>query len=276
MALRKPLVHDNEMYAISRGFKVNEFGKLMEKALERESKENKKERFSPSGLGYAGSCPRKWYYAFNGAYFDYSNTRPEAMSNMQAGTQAGERIAETLEKMGVLVEAERPVDTTQGPLAEIYPPIMGYIDAVINWQGEEVVCEVKTTRDNTWQRRVNDNKVPGYQLVQLLLYMKITGIDKGFFLTENKDSHKVFILPIKMNGAYDTLVTNVLEWMRKVWDNAQNGELPQRAFERTSMECRGCEFRSTCWAGFTKATKARPESDTEPGTVFIPKLELPK
>lgn len=274
MPLRKPLVHDNEMYAMSRGFKVNEFGKLLEKALERESKWNQKERFSPSGMGYAGGCARKWYYAFNGEFFDFSNTRPEAMANMNAGSQAGERLAGVLEKAGVLVEAEKLLDTTQDP--EL-PPIRGYIDAIINWQGEQVVCEVKTTKDATWNRRVADNKVPGYQLVQLLIYMRLTGIDKGFFLTENKDSHKIFILPVKMNDQYATLVDNVFDWMKVVYNNAMvDKKLPTRTFDKTSMECRGCEFKTTCWSGFTKATKLREEEDTNPGVITIPRLVLPK
>lgn len=274
MPARKPLVYDNEMYAMSRGFKVNEFGKLLEAAMVRESKDNKKERFSPSGLGYAGSCARKWYYAFNGAWFDYSNTRPEAMANMNAGSDAGVRIAGVLEKAGILVEAERLLDTTQDPN---YPPIVGYIDAIVNWQGEEVVCEVKTTKDATWQRRVSMNTVPGYQLVQLLIYMRITGIDKGFFLTENKDSHKIFILPIKMTESYAKLINNVFEWMRLVYDNAViDQKLPTRSFERTSMECKGCEFRDACWSGVVKETTKREYSDSNPGEIFIPKLDIPK
>lgn len=268
MPRKKPLVHDNEQYAMSRGFGVNEFGKILESAMTRESKEKTKERFSPSSLGYSGSCPRRWWYAFNGAMFEY-NTTPEALANMNAGSDAGVRLAKVLDDAGVLVDSEVWVENED-------PPIGGYIDAVINWKNEEVVCEVKTTKDNTWNYRVQNNKVPGYQMLQLLIYLRLTGRDKGFFLTENKDSNKLFILPIKMNKEHNEFLDYVFDWMRKVKDNADHGGLPKRPFAKTSMECKGCEMRTECWSGFTKATKARQESDENPGVVDLPPLIIPK
>lgn len=265
MPKKKPLVYDNERYAICRGFGVNEFGKLLEDVLIRESKDNKKDSFSPSGFGYSGRCPRYFYYRFNGAYFDYSKNTPESISNMNAGSDAGVRLAKMLEDAGMLIDSEVDVEYED-------PPIHGFIDAIINWKGDEVVVEIKTTKDSAWNYRVANNQVPWYQMLQLLLYMYITDHDKGMFLTENKDSNKIFILPIRMTDKNKEFVEQSLEWMRMVKDNADNGKLPTRSFDKSSFECKGCEFFSTCYAGYQKATKLREEVDPSPGEVTLPTL----
>jgi CRISPR/Cas system-associated exonuclease Cas4 (RecB family) len=260
------LVRDTSHTAIARAFGLSEFAELMEKAMERESKETKKKSFAPSGLGYSGSCPRYWYYAFNGAKFEYDTTAP-AMANMEAGSASGERLAKVLDKMGILVEAEKPAHYEN-------PPIGGYIDAIVTWQGQEVVVEVKTTQDSTWNRRVIDDKVPGYQLVQLLIYMYTEQKDRGFFLTENKNTNEIWIKPVKMTDKHKELVENIFEWMRVVKKNADEGELPTRGFNKSSMQCKGCAVRSTCWDGWTRGSVNG--TDPNPGTVTLPNLEIPK
>ncbi len=264
------LVYNNEHFGLPRAFGVMEFGELMEKALERESKFITKKSFAPSGLGYSGSCPRYWFYAFEGAEFVY-DTAATAMQNMNAGSAAGERLATMMEKSGILIEAEQELNTIGD---KELPPIRGYIDAVINWKGDEVVVEVKTTKSSTWNSRVATNKVPGYQMVQLLIYMYVTGHDKGFFMTENKDTHELFILPVKMTEKNKELVENIFEWMRLVKKNSEDGELPKRPFTKSSMQCKGCAVRDTCWDGWTRGSVNG--TDPNPGTVDLPPLEIPK
>lgn len=260
------LVRVNEHLALNRAFGTKELSDLLEKAMEREPAFRTKKSFAPSGLGYSGSCPRYWYYAFNGANFVYTSDAA-AVANMDAGTAAGQRLANLLDKAGLLVDAEVKVEHDD-------PPIFGYIDAIVNWKGEEVLVEIKTTRSNVWNSRVMNNNVPGYQLAQLLVYMHVTNHEKGFFLTENKDTHELFVLPIKMNDEYRKLVEDILDWMRTVKNNADSGELPTRPFNRSSMQCKGCPVRDTCWEGYVRGSVNG--SDPAPGTITLPVLELPK
>jgi CRISPR/Cas system-associated exonuclease Cas4 (RecB family) len=262
------LVRANEHIARNRAFGTQELNDVLEKAMQRESKFSTKKSFAPSGLGYSGSCPRYWYYAFNGANFEY-DTAATAVANMNAGTDAGARLAKLLDDAGILVDAEQEVNTIEH---ETYPPIRGYIDAIVNWKGEELVVEVKTTRNGTWNTRVLSNSVPGYQLVQLLIYMYVTNHDKGFFLTENKDTHELFILPIKMTDEYCEYVESIFDWMRNVKENADNGELPTRPFTKSSVQCKGCPVRNECWDGFVRGSVNG--SDPNPGTVELPVLEI--
>lgn len=262
------LVYNNEHLALQRKFEVNKFSELLEKAMKREDAEQQKKSFAPSGLGYSGACPRYWYYAFNGATFTY-DTDPKAIANMNAGSAAGERLAKLLEDAGLLVEAEQEVNTIE---SDEFPPIRGFIDAVVMWQGEEMVAEVKTTRSSTWNSRAIKNEVPSYQMIQLLIYMYVTGHDKGFFITENKDTHELFILPVKMTDEKKALVERVFEWMRLVKDNADNGELPTRPFNKSSFQCKGCAVKETCWAGYKRGSVNG--TDPNPGTVTLPILEV--
>jgi CRISPR/Cas system-associated exonuclease Cas4 (RecB family) len=260
------LVHNNEHIALNKAFGTREFGELLEKAMERESSERTKTSFAPSGLGYSGSCPRYWHYAFNGATFEYDTDAP-AMANMNAGTDAGKRLAGVLDKAGILVDDEVPVRHND-------PPIFGYIDAMVRWKGEVIPVEIKTTSQETWLRRATSNSVPGYQMLQLLIYMYVTKKDKGFFLTENKNTNEIFILPVRMTDEYRALVERVFEWMRVVKKNAEEGPLPTRPFTPASMQCKGCPVKNTCWAGYKRGSVNG--TDPNPGEITIPPLDIPK
>lgn len=260
------LVKANEHLALNKGFGTKEFGELLESAMKREKKWTKKTSFAPSSLGYTGSCPRYWFYAFNGAEFEYE-TEATAVSNMDAGSDSGERLAKLLKKAGILRGAEIPAKHDD-------PPIGGFIDAMVEWKGEVIPAEIKTTKNETWQMRANNNTVPGYQMVQLLIYMYTQNKDRGFFITENKNTHELFILPVRMTEERKQLIENIFKWMRKVKDNAENGELPLRPFTKASMQCKGCPVKNTCWEGY-KRGKVNG-TDPNPGTVDLPHLEIPK
>lgn len=260
------LVYDNTHNALPRAFGVREFAAVLEKAMERESKHTKKTSFAPSGLGYSGSCPRYWYYAFNGAEFVY-DTAAEAVANMDAGSDSGKRLAGLLEKAGILIDSEVELRHND-------PPIFGYIDAIVRWKEEPVLVEIKTTKSSAWNYRTINNTVPGYQLIQLLIYMYVTKHDKAFFLTENKDTNELFVLPVKMTKENRELVERVFEWMRMVKKNAEEGELPTRPFTKASMQCKGCPVKDTCWDGWTRGSVNG--TDPTPGTITLPVLELPK
>lgn len=260
------LIAVNEHIAINRAFKMRELNDVLVKSLQRTSESKQKKSFAPSSLGYNGSCPRRWYYAFNGATFEYTED-PLAINNMDSGRDAGKRIADIFDKAGILVDAERPVEYYD-------PPIYGFIDAVVDWQGEELIVEVKTTSDRNWNARMNSNSVPGYQMIQLLIYMHVTEHNKGFFVTENKDNHKWYVLPVKMNAERKEFVDYTLNWMRTTKDAADTGDLPTRPFNKSSMQCKGCDVRTTCWEGWARG--AVNGSDPNPGVVELPVLDIPK
>lgn len=260
----------NHNLGLSKSFGVQELSDLLEKAARENGRENKftkKVSFAPSGIGYgSGTCPRYWYYAFNGADFVY-DASAQQIAMMDAGTAAGERIAKLLDHAGILVEAEKPVRHED-------PPIGGFIDAIVDWKGEEVVVEVKTTNDTAWNYRFTQMKVPGYQLIQLLIYMRVEKKDKGFFIVENKNDHGWLVVPIKMNDELNALTDYIFEWMRTTKANADEGKLPTRPFTPKSKQCKSCPVWDTCWAGYKRGSVNG--TDPAPGEITLLPLEVPK
>ena len=117
---------------------------------------------------------------------------------------------------------------------------------------------------------------PGYQLIQLLIYMYITNSPRGFFMIENKNTHEILVLPIRMTPEYQKLTEEVLEWMRTVHDNAKKKDsLPTRPFTKSNPACKSCPVFDQCWEGYVKETKTRQGKDLNPGTVTLPVLEIP-
>lgn len=264
------LIANQNFTGLSKAFETSELGELLEKASAEGGRKDgftKKKSFAPSGIGYGnGTCPRYWYYAFHGAEFKYDNTARQR-ANMDAGTAAGERIAKLFERAGILNAAEVKVEHED-------PPIFGYMDLAITWQGEEMIGEVKTTKQETWSYRQSTMKPPGYQLIQLLIYMRVFNKEKGFFCIENKNTHELLILPVKMTQANAELVDRVFDWMRMVKKNSDDDLLPKRPFTKASLPCKGCPVRDTCWEGYKRGSVNG--TDPNPGVIDLPPLEVPK
>jgi CRISPR/Cas system-associated exonuclease Cas4 (RecB family) len=266
------LIKNNNFHALSKAFDTEGLEIALEEASSRTGRPDgftKKKSFAPSGIGYGnGRCPRYWYLAFHGANFKYENTARQR-ANMDSGTAAGERIAKLFKEAGILNAAESKVIHED-------PPIFGYMDLAITWQGEEMIGEVKTTRDESFQIRASTMQPPGYQLIQLLIYMHVFNKEKGFFCIENKNTHEILILPIKMTEERKKLVEYIFDWMRTVKKHSDADEMPMRPFTPKSKECKSCPVWDDCWNGYVKGTAKREGSDPSPGVIDLPPLIVPK
>ncbi len=230
-----------------------------------------KKSFAPSGLGYgSGKCPRYWYLAFHGANFVYDNTAMQR-ANMDSGTAAGTRIAKLFENAGIL-------NSTEFKVINEDPPIFGYGDLAVTWQGEAMVGEVKTTHEQSWTIKAHNLKAPGYQLLQLLIYMEVLQKEKGFFVIENKNTHQLLILPVKMTPENKELVDYAFDWMRTVKTNSDEDKLPTRPFTQSSIECKSCPLSGDCWPAAKDGKKYRRGADNDPlpGIVDLPPLVVPR
>ncbi len=268
------LIKNNNFHAFTKAFETDKMETLLEEASEKSGRKNgftTKKSFSPSSfynLGH-GVCPRYWYIAFHGAEFEYSNTARQR-ANMDSGTAAGDRIAKLYDAAGILTDSEFKVINQD-------PPIFGYGDLMVEWQGEEMVGEVKTTRTESFNTRATSMKPPGYQLVQLLIYMHVLKKEKGFFVTEDKNTHELLVIPVKMTEQHKAIVEGILEWMRLVKKTSDEGTLPNRPFTPKSTHCKSCPVSKTCWGdNYIKKTANKEGNDTNPGVVDLPVLKVPK
>lgn len=242
-----------------RQFKITELGELLNQQYLKQGRPDgftQKESFAPSGIGYGkGTCPRFWYYALNGAEYE-ENVLPQHIASMAYGTEAGVRIAKLFDEAGILIEAE-----AEARLLD--PPIFGYIDAIVDWNGEHVVAEVKTTRQESFTLRATTMQPTIYNLIQILLYMHIKNMRRGFLLYENKNTQEFVTIPVEMTEENAALVEKVLAWLRVVHANAtEEKKLPTRPFPSIKNKvCKQCPVKKVCW------------DDTD-GVVTLPILEL--
>lgn len=245
------------------GFDYAEFSSLIDKAYNdrrRGKKQTKKKTFSPSTVGYGhGNCPRYWYMAFSGAVFIDDNDAV-AVANMAQGTQAHERLQKLISTMPEWRAEEEEIINE-------YPPIRGFIDLIMEYDGETVIGEIKTAKQEVWDTRQSEMKSSANHMLQLLTYMKLKNAKEGFFLYENKNTQELLVIPISMNDKNKKIIEDTFLWMQEVYDNFKDGDLPMRpaGATKSKMPCTYCPIKKECYS-----------KDTPVGTVQIELFEVPK
>jgi CRISPR/Cas system-associated exonuclease Cas4 (RecB family) len=224
----------------------------------RPAKFTKKQTFSPSSIGYGNAtCARYWYLAFDGAVFEDDNDAL-GIANMSYGTQAHTRIEKLFKDAGLLIDQEIEIKLSD-------PPIRGYMDVMIKWDGQEVPGEIKTTRGEMFAMRQASMKPPAYNLYQILIYMKATKKKNGFLLYENKNDQSFLVIPVTMDDKNEKILEDAFTWLRttrKAWEDQQ---LPNRPVPtKRNKICKSCPVRNTCW------------DDLPEGENIIPLMEVAK
>lgn len=235
----------------------------------REGKYTKKKTFAPSTIAYShGECPRYWYLAFEGGMFENSDT-PYGVANMTSGTMSHDRIQKAMLDSGVAQkfidekETEKQgetVYTTEFKVINDDPPIFGYGDAIINWEGEEMVGEIKTMNNEVFEYFKNANKPKKGHLIQLLIYMKVLGKAKGMLIYENKNNHDLLVFPIEVNSHYIRWVDQTFDWLRRTSQAWKDKTIPKKNYRSNSKICKTCPLQQAC-------------ADAEVGEIKIESLE---
>lgn len=221
---------------------ADEIGELVEEAYLKQRRadgETTKETFAPSSIGgYNGTCPRFWYMAFDGANFEYTHDA-SSLAIMGSGTAAHERIEGVFEDTGILVDKEIEIVLDD-------PPIRGYLDMIVNWKGENIVGEIKTTRQEAFTHKVVTRKPSPQHLLQLLIYMRATGCQKGFVFYENRNTLEFVIIPVAMTPENEALLEDCLDWLRTVRQAWENQTIPKAPYQRRNKICKACPLYQRC------------------------------
>jgi CRISPR/Cas system-associated exonuclease Cas4 (RecB family) len=199
-----------------------------------------KKTFAPSTIAFShGECPRYWYLAFEGATFT-DNADAYGGANMTAGTKSHERIQEAMGNVpGFLVDSEFKVTYND-------PPIFGFGDVILNWEGEELLGEIKTMPMEGFEYRKKSGKPKLGHLVQLLIYMKILNKTKAVLIYENKNNHELLIIPVEISDYYIKWVNQTFDWMREVRKAWEDKTLPTKNYRSNSKICKTCPIQEAC------------------------------
>lgn len=210
--------------------------------VKRIAKHTKKSSFAPSTIAFShGECPRYWYLAFEGNVFE-DNADAYGAANMTAGTKSHERIQEAMSNVdGFLVDSEFKITYND-------PPIFGFGDVMLNWEGEELLGEIKTMPSEGFEYRKNTGKPKTGHLIQLLIYMKILGKSKAVLIYENKNNHDLLILPVEVapGSYYVEWVNQAFEWMRTVRKAWEDKTMPSKNYRSNSKICKTCPLQAVC------------------------------
>jgi CRISPR/Cas system-associated exonuclease Cas4 (RecB family) len=198
-----------------------------------------KKTFAPSTIAYGhGECARYWYLAFEGGEFeDYAD--PFAGANMTNGTKSHERIQQAMQDAGILVDSEFKITYED-------PPIFGYGDVILDWNGEELLGEIKTAMAEGFEYRKKSRKAKSGHLIQILIYMKILKKSRGILIYENKNNHELLAIPVEVNDYYIKWVNDAFDWMREVRKAWEEKKLPKKNYRSNSRICKTCPLAKVC------------------------------
>jgi CRISPR/Cas system-associated exonuclease Cas4 (RecB family) len=117
---------------------------------------------------------------------------------------------------------------------------------MLDWEGEEIVGEIKTMLNEGFEYRKNSMKPKTGHLIQLLIYMKILGKRKGVLIYENKNNHELLILPVEVGDYYRQWIDQTFEWMRTVRQAWVDRTLPTKNYRSNSKICKTCPIQKAC------------------------------
>jgi len=229
----------------------------------------KKNNFSASSLAYgAGECPRYWTLAFDGQ-ITYDNSDAMGVANRTQGTLGHGRIQEAIEASGLLAQdmefdpIPRKYSQQTHPAMEFRvktddPPFDGYGDVMIDYKGERLVGEIKTIKNEEFEYRKINRRPKMAHLMQLLLYMKVWKMRKGVMIYENKNTHELLTLPVVLSERYRAWAEEVFEWMKLVYKNWQEKQLPEIPYRSNSKICKVCPIQKACAEAGDGTIKIKP------------------
>jgi len=212
-----------------------------------------KKTFAPSTIAFGhGECARYWYLAFEGGTFE-DNADAYGGANMTSGTKSHERIQQAMEDAGILIDSEFKVVNND-------PPIFGFGDVILNWEGEELLGEIKTMPAEGFEYRKASGKPKIGHLIQLIIYMKILNKSKAVLIYENKNNHDLLIIPVEVNKTYIEWVDYAFDWMRTVRKAWEDKTIPKKNYRSNSRICKTCPLSKVC-------------AEAEVGSIQIKSLE---
>lgn len=218
-------------------------------------------KFYPSSVG---QCSRKIAYQMVGTPSQPLPAR--VLRILDNGTSMHSRYELLFAEMGILLASEVKIseESEDKAIAEFCRKyhISGRTDAIIRVDDEVYIVELKSASNNSFSRIRDSGEPKKEHYQQIQLYMHILGIHRGIILMENKDTQEIWEFPVH----YDPeMATHILKTINMINESVANYmasvELgnyerpyiqlehlfPDREYDKTSFECRYCDFRSICW-----------------------------
>lgn len=214
------------------------------------------DKFYPSSVGL---CNRAIIYQMMG----YPKKTPDerVLLIFENGHGFHNRMEKLFRDAGVLIADELPIKSEELKIsgrsdAIIKDPeyIVGDDDPSISlagFNGETlyegprdavIIIELKSIGDNGFNRLTREPKLE--HVKQLQLYLHLTGLKRGVLLYENKNTQELKEFKVD----YDPVIAEeVIHKVKTIHAHMTDGTIPEKEFDRSSFECRYCDFKDICW-----------------------------
>jgi hypothetical protein len=190
--------------------------------------------FAPSN---SNQCPRFAVYRFRG-YQQQNNILGQTRRIFDLGNRVEDAVGALFEDLGILVDSQVELDITD-PV-----PIRGFIDFIIDWDGEKPV-ECKSINEAGFAYRKAYHKPKDEHFRQLQFYLYGKGYDSGFLLYYSKNNSEILPLLVKRD---DEFLEKTFSKYKRIYKVYEEGNLPERPYKKTSQKCEWCDAFDHCWS----------------------------
>lgn len=189
--------------------------------------------FAPSS---SNQCLRYMGYRLRG-YQQKSDFAAQTRRIFAVGNSVEDHVGNWFRELGILLDEQIEIEIDS-------PPIRGYIDFMIDWDGPKPV-ECKSIRDSGFVYRKLYHKPTDDHYRQLQCYLHATDSESGFLFYLNKNDSEILPILVKRN---DEFLAKLFKKYDKIYEAHKNGILSIRPYKQTSANCKKCDAFDHCWA----------------------------
>lgn len=190
-------------------------------------------KFYPSSIA---KCRREVVYQMLGYPKEDIPTR--VLRIFDNGDCMHERYQNWFAEMGILISPELPLKDKE-------LCISGRTDALIKINDELILVELKSANDRSFNLMVKKNEPKEDYVMQLQLYLHITGIDKGIIFIENKNDQSILEFPITYD---EEMAEELIDKIMYCVTHAKSNDIPERDYTKSTFQCKYCDYAEMCWS----------------------------
>lgn len=239
---------------------------IVREQLKRDNPPRKKQEKIKFYPAYIGNCLRAIYYAMMG--YEKEDMDPRILAILENGNYFHERMEKLFERTGLLIAPELrivdeelkisgrtdavvhnwlPFEPSENIVTLMCPPPKnkpGEKPKIV-WTGPDnaaIMIELKSISSNGFKYIMRDGPKKDH-ILQLQLYLDMTGLKIGILYYENKDNQqrKDFVVQ------YDPeLAAAAKEKIKLSIAHAEADIIPEREYDINDFECIFCDYRYLC------------------------------
>ncbi|MBS3051049.1 MAG: PD-(D/E)XK nuclease family protein [Candidatus Aenigmarchaeota archaeon] len=221
-----------------------DFDHMIDNHLYKENKPKEIGRYYPSQIG---SCLRKVWYSYKLPI----DTSPELVKIFELGNIMHDFVVKVLKSEK---NPEVELVSTELPFKQEYEDFLvsGRIDniIVIKASGKSILVEVKSTGNVDYV----EDAAP-HNVVQLQLYMHVTGIHDGILLYVDKRNLKSKVFPVPYSEQEALNIIGRFKALHKFLKAGVPPDPEAREKRNTIWMCKYCEYRQKCYEEIPMSAK---------------------